>query len=218
MKTTLTENVLEACGASDIQHYLDIIDRLEEGFKESIDQEQGRIYSSKKIALGEKLFDYLWKLKPKRFLKDNYLLSHALKEYHSDDPDASCGNCLALTALYNILAEKLDIPVSVLDPGNHVLSRIEADDMSVNVDNSIIRGFGLERIQLFENHPWIDLDELPTLPNKHLVATTYFNSAEIAYCRGDIEYAWELLDKAMNASYHSSFTALESALRRLSDY
>ncbi len=211
MDSGLAERVLEACGTRNVKFYLDSIARLEREFKQYLSS--NRIKLSDEITIAKELFDFLFRLRPKRYSEHSHLLTDLLDVYNSERSEGA--NCTALTALYNILGERLDLHTFVLSPENHILSRIEVNDKRVNVENTIPEGFDIHYIKLFESQPEIYLDELPSLKNDFIVATTYFNSAEKAYHAGDYDRAWELLEKAEAVYPHTTHHALRTQLNRI---
>lgn len=208
MESKLAEDVLKACkevtsSDVDIGFYMESLDKLLDGFKNTY-------LKNNKITTAENLFNFL--LRPKRYSERSHLLTNLLDAYESEYAEGA--NCTALSALYNILAEQLELPVFTIIPSNHILSRIEFTNLRINIENTLQDGFGIRHIKIFENHPYIDLDELPSRDNRLITATTYFNSAEEAYLAGDYDYARNLNHKAMSIEHDVSFSALNTAINR----
>ncbi len=94
------------------------------------------------VSRARLLFEYLWDSKPKRHGKGFSLVS-AIDAQLDPDVNISVGSCIALTALYSVLCLREKIDVKILTDGDHILSRIKHDGISVNVENTDPFGFDI---------------------------------------------------------------------------
>ena len=219
MESKLAEDVLLACGAVDNRHYMVSLDRLIEKFTSALppNYEKAMISPAAKVFIGKELFEFLVKLRPKRYQSDSHLLTRLLDVYNSDDQNASGGNCIALTALYNIIAESFDIPTFTILLDSHILSRIKTGGIVVNVEHTIPTGFGVNEIQRRRDEHPIDLSQLPSFHNRAIVAETYYTTAEELYHMGDYDASWELNEKAISIYPQQAHYKLRNMLRGMGD-
>jgi hypothetical protein len=214
MKSNLAQDVLNACseisGKNELNKYNTILDNLLNKFN--------KIYTNNNTDnhVSEQLFNFLHYLRPNRYNIKSHLLTDLLDTYNSNKNDVKGANCTALTALYNILGEQLDIPLSTISPSNHILSRIEFSK-PINVENTLKEGYDIRHVQIFKTHPTINLNTLKSKPNSFITAVTYFNEAENAYHQYDFDKSWDFLDKAQKLNSDPSFNRLRTTLMR-NDY
>ena len=206
----LAEEVLKACGTDKIEFYMNSIGILFNKVRSHLNNEDNP------IAIGKSVHNFLYNLRPNRFNEGIHFLTSVLDAYKSEDINAKGGNCTALTALYNIIIERLGIPMSTVVFEEHILSRIK--NPFINVENTIKNGFGITLLKFSEDESYINVDNIHSSPNEAIIATTYFISAQDAFHRGNIDLAWELNEKSINLFYDSNNYRLRSAIMRMSEY
>ncbi len=95
----------------------------------------------------ESLFHWLWQTRPDRYLyHGNFRLTRALRAQLGETP-GPVGNCLGLTLLYNVLAQRLGLKVrachleEAFGRGPHVFSVVDTADGPIDVENIFPDGF-----------------------------------------------------------------------------
>lgn len=93
------------------------------------------------------LFDWLWRSAPRRWQRGgSFRLTDVLDAQLAGKPGA--GNCLGLTLLYNILAQRMGLEVRAVHleqafgAGPHVLTLVRTESRSIDVEHMFPHGFG----------------------------------------------------------------------------
>jgi tetratricopeptide (TPR) repeat protein len=93
------------------------------------------------------IFDWLWQTKPNRAeRKGSFRLTEVI-DAQLDPGTEKVGNCLGLTVLYNVLAQKFGLNVKAihvedaLGQGPHVFSILDTGKETVDIDNIFPNGF-----------------------------------------------------------------------------
>ncbi len=97
-----------------------------------------------------RLFEWLWQEKPSRYMpRGSFRLDRVIDSQLSPTTSA-VGNCLGLTVLYNVLAQRLGLTVEAIHlenafgHGPHVLSLLRAGGRETDVEHVFPHGFGYE--------------------------------------------------------------------------
>ena len=142
----LAQGALVASGARDHQEldmHLAKVDAL-------CQQMDPHLPSSGRRETAKAIFDWLWKKKPGRYeFRGSFRLTDVL-DAHLDPMATTVGNCLGLTVLYNVLGHRFRLPLRAvyLDEAfggqSHVLSILELDGATIDIDNIFPSGFDLQ--------------------------------------------------------------------------
>lgn len=156
------------------------------------------------------IFDWLWRMKPNRAeRKGSFRLTEVIDAQL--DPDIEkVGNCLGLTVLYNVFAQKFGLKVKAvhvedaLGQGPHVFSILDTAQRTIDVDNIFPNGFD------FKGHLanpgrtlWGDVE---------LIADIYHSTGNIFFEQGLHKEAVESYSKALLLNPKYSKAHLNRAL------
>lgn len=102
--------------------------------------------ASSDVDKAKAIFDWLWHMKPRRFLSRGSFRLTDVVDAQIGEADA-VGNCLGLTLLYNSLGQRLGIALKAVhlenafDRGPHVLSMLPTPEGAVDIENVFAHGF-----------------------------------------------------------------------------
>ena len=194
--------------SSDLDNYLDKLDTLYQ-------QIAPEIHTGSKLKKARSLFEWLWNSKPNRYqYQGNFRLQNVL-DAQLDPNMEKVGNCLGLTVLYNVLAQRcgLDMKAVYLDEAHgrlsHVFSTFVSGNTTVDIDNIFPFGFD------FKDHlgnPGRVLWE-----NSGLIADIYHSIGGALYEQGKLEDAVLNYSKAisLNPKYAKAYLNRGIALSML---
>lgn len=142
-KPDLAQGSLAASGirtVRELERYLLRISTLCQQF-------EGAIKGKDELEKAKTIFDWLWQTKPNRSERQgNFRLTEVLDAQL--DPNAEkVGNCLGLTVLYNVLAQRFGLKAKAihvedaLGQGPHVFSILETGQWSVDIEHIFPNGF-----------------------------------------------------------------------------
>jgi tetratricopeptide (TPR) repeat protein len=103
-------------------------------------------------AIAQRLSEYLWTSKPKRFGK-HFLLADVVDAQLDSNVDYSVGTCIGLTALYSVLGLRAGLNLSLLVNSDHLLSRLRVGPQSIDVDHTDPLGFECRSSKDFREFP-----------------------------------------------------------------
>jgi len=146
------------------------------------------------VERAEQVFQQLWKSKPHRYERGgNFRLSEVIDAQLGESPRV--GNCLGLTILYNVLAQRLGLEVEaiylddVFGIGPHVLTLLRVGERSIDIENMLAHGFDYGG---HRDHP-----RRRQWGNKELVADVYHSMGNGFFHRGNLERAIHNYDEAI---------------------
>jgi len=140
---------------AEVNNYTDKLRSLEEGFQEWLkDEEKSPIplskwgahqksfgFSEDYITAGN-LFGYLSGSNKSRYKLYAYRFNRVIDaQIDHGSVSGPVGNCLGLTALYNILGSRLGLDLSIKQGNNHLFSLLHADGKEVEIENTAFMGF-----------------------------------------------------------------------------
>lgn len=196
-KIDLDQGALIASGVnreSVFTEYLAKIDQLCHRIAEALSCQGGDLEKARGI------FDWLWRAKPNRYqYQGNFKLSDVLDaQLGAQD---KIGNCLGLTVLYNVLAQRFGLEVRAVQledafgMGPHVFSVLYAEGRSIDIENVFPYGFDYQgHLYNPQRKEWGD---------RELIADIYHSMANSFFERGKLERAIEGYDRAirLNPAY-----------------
>ena len=133
------------------------------------------------------LFDWLWKTKPNRYEYQGIFRLPEVVNAQLDPNAEKVGNCLGLTILYNVLAQRLGIEVRAVyleeafGRGSHVFSTLNINQATVDIENIFPHGFD------FKGH--LDNPQRTRWVDAQLIADIYHSTANELFERGNHEEA-----------------------------
>ena len=183
---------------ADLENYLTKIDMLYE-------QLQSQIPTRGQFQKAKALFDWLWAKKPYRY---QYQGSFRLPDVLDSQLDPSAervGNCLGLTVLYNILAQRcgLEMKAVYLEEAHgrrsHVFSTFIRGNITIDIDNIFNNGFDLKE--------HIDNPERALWGNSELIADIYHSIGWALHEQGKLDNAILNYSKAirLNSKYAKAY-------------
>ncbi len=200
--------------ASGVKNSVDLDSYLAE-LNKLYQQVAPEITTGSKLKKAEALFDWLWANKPCRYLyQGNFRLQDVLNAQL--DPSAErVGNCLGLTVLYNVLAQRcgLDMKAVYLEEAHgrlsHVFSTFVSGNITTDVDNIFPFGFD------FKDH--LDNPERVLWGNSELIADIYHSIGWALHEQGKLEGAVLNYSKAirLNPKYAKAYLNRGIALSML---
>ena len=104
------------------------------------------LYLHRRIA--QCLFEYLWNSKPKRF-GEHFLLTDVIDAQLSPDLHHPVGTCIGLTCLFSVLGLRAGLNLSVLMDSEHLLSRLNLGDHTIDIDHTDPQGFDCRNCEDF---------------------------------------------------------------------
>jgi tetratricopeptide (TPR) repeat protein len=173
------------------------------------------ITAGSKLKKAEAIFDWLWAKKPNRYqYQGNFRLQDVLTAQL--DPNVeTVGNCLGLTVLYNVLAQRcgLDMKAVYLEEAHgrlsHVFSTFVTGNTTTDIDNIFPFGFD------FKDH--LDNPQRVLWGNSDLIADIYHSIGWALHEQGRLEGAVFNYSKAirLNPKYAKAYLNRGIALSML---
>ena len=151
------------------------------------------------------LFDWLWTKKPNRYqTQGNFRLTTVIDAQLSFSEE-KVGNCLGLTLLYNVLAQKIGLKVEAvyLDEafgiGPHVFSTLVINEITIDVENIFPHGFD------FRGH--FGNPQRILWGNAELIADIYYSIGNQLMEKNNLEEAVQNYSKAirLNPNYTKAY-------------
>jgi tetratricopeptide (TPR) repeat protein len=146
------------------------------------------------LSRARTLFKWLWKKKPGRYKPHGSFRLNEVIDAQIEEMPGPVGNCLGLTLLYNSLLKLTGIePLGLFienafDIGPHVLTMIQIDEISIDVENILPNGFD------YKGH----LNRTRTLwGDRELVADIYNSRGNEHFERGELKQALLAYNRAI---------------------
>ena len=161
------------------------------------------------------LFDWLWSTKPNRYeSQGNFRLTNVI-DVQIDPSADKVGNCLGLTLLFNILAQKQGLKVKAIHLedasgiGPHVISILNIARSQIDVENTLSNGFDFkEHLKNQSRELWGDIE---------LIADIYHSIGNEFFDNNDLDEAIRNYTKAiyLNHNYTKAYLNRGIALAML---
>ena len=103
-------------------------------------------------TIANRIFEYLWNSKPKRF-GEYFLLTDVVDAQLDPDLNRLVGTCVGLTSLYSVLALRAGLNLSLLADLGHLLSRLRVGDQAIDIDHTDPQGFDCRTGEDFREFP-----------------------------------------------------------------
>ena len=182
----------------ELDRYLSRIDKL-------CQQLAVAITGKDEIEKARGIFDWLWQTKPNRSDRQgNFKLTEVIDAQL--DPNADkVGNCLGLTVLYNLLAQRFGLKVKAihvedaLGQGPHVFSIQETAQRTIDVENIFPNGFDFKgHLENLQRTVWGDAE---------LIADIYHSTGNKFFEQRQYEEAVQSYSKAilLNSKYTKAY-------------
>ncbi|MDO8635153.1 MAG: tetratricopeptide repeat protein [Dehalococcoidia bacterium] len=162
LQRPLEEAALIASGVKtqlEREHYLSL-------FRKLVSQITAQMPKTDEISRARFLFNWLWQVKPQRYLPGGYFLLNKVLEAQIRPVPGPVGNCLGLTILYNSLARQFGLKVATIHLEKafhgvpHVFTSLFTGDKHVDIEHISADGFNqTEHLDNPERELWGD-DEL----------------------------------------------------------
>lgn len=167
------------------------------------------------VALARYLFRWLWRGKPSRYQPGGEFRLHRVIKNQLDSKRGGVGNCLGLTLLYNVLAQRLGLEVKAIylerafEDRPHVLTLLIAEDKAVDIENILPNGFG------YRGH-WSKLGR-QVWGDGELVADVYLSRGNDFFQQGKFKQAVGCYRQAirLNPRYTKAYLNCGMALTQL---
>jgi len=194
--------------SKDLDNYLAKLNTLHQ-------QVAPEITTGSKLKKAENLFDWLWAGKPNRYqYQGNFRLQDVL-DSQLDPNEERVGNCLGLTVLYNVVAQRcgLDMKAVYLEEAHgrlsHVFSTFVRGNITIDIDTIFPFGFD------FKDH--LDNPERVLWGNSGLIADIYHSIGWALHEQGKLEGAILNYSKAirLNPKYAKAYLNRGIALSML---
>jgi len=190
----LAQGALLASGVEtvkELNRYLEKIDRLCQRIAEALLDLPPNASDSEK-ARG--IFNWLWQEKTHRYeYGGNFRLTHVLDAQLGGEEKV--GNCLGLTVLYNILAQRfgLEVKAAHLEDafglGPHLFTVLYAGERVIDIENIFPDGFN------YRGHPCTE--QRGEWGDRELVADIYHSVGNDLFASGKLERSIESYDRAL---------------------
>lgn len=190
----LTQGALLASGVEtvkELKRYLEKTDRLYQGIAEALLDLPPKSGDSEK-ARG--IFNWLWQEKAHRYeYGGNFRLTHVLDAQLGGE--GKVGNCLGLTVLYNVLAQRfgLEVKAAHLEDafglGPHLFSVLYAGGRTIDIENIFPYGFD------YRGHP--GAEKRQEWGDRELIADIYHSVGNDLFASGKLERSIESYDRAL---------------------
>ncbi|MBA7612180.1 hypothetical protein ES703_19415 [subsurface metagenome] len=140
------------------------------------------------------IFHWLWRAKPRRYqYQGKFKLSDILDAQMGEKDEV--GNCLGLTLLYNVLAQRFGLKVRAVQLedafglGPHVFTVLDAAGRSIDIENAFPHGFDYRgHLENPQRQEWGD---------RELIADIYHSVANSLFEQGELESAIRSYDKTI---------------------
>jgi tetratricopeptide (TPR) repeat protein len=140
------------------------------------------------------IFDWLWETTPHRYKSEGHCkLTAVIDAQYRNDKDI--GNCLGLTALYNVIAQVFGLTVkavyleSASGPGPHVCSLLVLEGKTIDIENIFINGF--------EYHAHRNAPSREEWGDRELIADIYASVGNDLFAARKMNRAIENYEKAI---------------------
>ncbi len=190
----LAQGALLASGVEtmkELNRYLKKIDRLCQRIADVLGSTLERGNDREK-ARG--VFQWLWQIKPTRYAyAGSFRLSEVLDAQFGDIEKV--GNCLGLTVLYNVLAQRFGLEVKAahledaFGRGPHLFTVLYAGEITIDIENIFPDGFD------YRGHPGTEQRE--EWGDRELIADIYYSVANEFFLSRNWEQAVAYYDKAI---------------------
>jgi len=157
------------------------------------------------LQIAKELFNWLWETKPERYeYNGNFKLPEVVDGQINPDAD-KVGNCLGLSVLYNVLAQRLGLKIhsiyleEAFGRESHVFSVLDMAQGAIDIENILPDGFNYKgHLRNTRRIQWC---------NAELIADIYHSSGNALFVRGDIEEAIQTYSKAiiLNPQYNRAY-------------
>jgi len=190
----LAQGALLASGVETVKElicYLEKIDRLCQRIAEALLDLPPKGSGSEKARV---IFNWLWREKTHRYeYGGNFRLTHVLGAQHGEKEKV--GNCLGLTVLYNVLAQRfgLGVKAACLEDafglGPHLFTVLYAGEITIDIENIFRDGFDYRgHRSVAKREEWGD---------RELIADIYYSVANEFFLSRNWEQAVAYYDKAI---------------------
>ena len=149
------------------------------------------------VERAKQAFHWLWKSKPHRYQRGgNFGLGDVIDAQLGRSE--MVGNCLGLTILYNVLAQRLGLEVRAIylddafGVGPHVLTSLRVGERSIDIENTLSNGFD------YAGHR--DSPRRQQWGDRELVADVYHSMGNRFFYRGELNRAIQNYDEAIRLS------------------
>jgi tetratricopeptide (TPR) repeat protein len=187
----LAQGALMASGVTSDKEmflYLNKIDKLCDLIAASTPDCTGDIDKAKCI------FDWLWETTPHRYKSEGHCkLTAVIDAQYRNDKDI--GNCLGLTALYNVIAQMFGLTVkavyleSTFGSGPHVCSLLMLNEKTIDIENIFLNGF--------DYHAHRNAPTREEWSDRELIADIYNSVGSELFAAGKMNRAIENYEKAI---------------------
>lgn len=197
----LERGALVASGVAtrqELDRYLDTTSRLYRAIADTIPDDSDAVKKARGI------FEWLWQEKPHRYEPTgNFRLTMVLDAQIGTSDKV--GNCLGLTILYNVLAQRFRLAVravyleNAFGRGPHTFSVLDIDNRTIDIENIFPHGFDYQdHRKATRREDWRDCE---------LIADMYHSAGNELSASGDWERAIDDYDKALalNPGYSRAY-------------
>lgn len=158
------------------------------------------------VEKAKTIFNWLWATKPKRYRsRDNFTLTKVIDAQLSK-LHKNVGNCLGLTVLYNVLAQRFGLAAKAIyldnafGRGPHVLTMLQTGNGPIDVEN--IFPFGFDYKGHLNNSGRIEWS------NRELVADIYVSIGNDLFEQGKLKMAIQNYDEAIKLNPNHPIASL----------
>ncbi|OGO02558.1 MAG: hypothetical protein A2Y59_02235 [Chloroflexi bacterium RBG_13_52_14] len=168
-------------------------------------QLEGAITGKSELEKAMAIFDWLWQTKPNRSERQGSFKLTEVIDAQLDPNTEKVGNCLGLTLLYNVLAQRFGLKVTAihvedaLGQGPHVFSMMETGQGSVDIEHIFPNGFDFKgHVGNPQRTLWGDVE---------LIADIYHSTGNKFFEQGYHEEAVQNYSKAirLNPKYTKAY-------------
>jgi tetratricopeptide (TPR) repeat protein len=187
----LARGALAASGirtSRELNRYLSLIDKL-------CQQIEDKTTGKDELMKARAIFDWLWQTKPNRSERQGSFKLNEVINAQLDPNVEKVGNCLGLTVLYNVLAQKFGLKVKAihvedaLGQGPHVFSMLETAQGTIDVEHIFPHGFDFKgHMKNPQRTIWGDAE---------LIADIYHSTGNKLFEQGHHEEAVQNYSKAI---------------------
>lgn len=195
-------------GYRDIVRYTNKIERLCDEINKFVASSDSDVDKARVI------FHWLWMSKPRRYKAQGHYKIADVSDAQTGRA-RHVGNCLGLTVLYNIIAQRFDIKVkaaymeNAFGRGPHVFSILTSGKSTIDIENVFPNGFAYPgHLNPSERYVWND---------EELIADVYNSMGNEMFAAGKRSRAIECYDKAiiLNPTYRKPYLNKGMALVEL---